>query len=257
MKAPKASAQPDATLVAERPGHFAVPAPVGAGNVVIEAGVNLQDDEAVRNRARTIVQTLSLPTAIARIGVLRTVELRVSMEYVREMTTISPGGSGTIRREGMRGVGIGTKVAIRELDGAAPEISAIFGLGLPFGNKAFIPPSVAPSFTLGMRSALSGETSLYYSVTAAWSGAAPAANGGYAIAVTDAITPALGGFLELYGSASPGALPNHSFGAGIGLLVAPQLQLDLHGARGLSSGAPRYSVSTGLALGIPGLFPAE
>ena len=58
--ASRALAQSQASVVAERPGHFVVPALAGAGNIVLEAGAGLQDDESVRNRARTIVTTLSI-----------------------------------------------------------------------------------------------------------------------------------------------------------------------------------------------------
>ncbi|MDB5036263.1 MAG: hypothetical protein JWQ98_3504 [Chlorobi bacterium] len=238
-------------IVAERPGHFLVPSLLNPLTVQLETGITVQRDESIFNGTRfNATQVHYLSTAL-RVGLLKTVEVRVLGEYLSDRVVENGKEAQARAREGINGLGIGAKIMIREEDGALPEASFLFQLGLPVGNSDFAPPFSAPSFTLGLHNTLSDALGLYYGLSGSWDGISAAGSGGYTVALTDAITPRIGGFIEAYGSFIPHSPPSHAIDAGLGIIIAPQLQIDLFGGKGITRNAPDLYFSAGICYRLP------
>ncbi|MEP7217282.1 MAG: transporter [Bacteroidota bacterium] len=236
-------------IVAERPGHFLVPTLITPLTIQLETGVTVQRDENVRNGTRFNATQVHYLTTAIRVGLLKTVEVRLLGEYLNDQ--LAENGKEVQAREGINGLGIGAKIMIREEDGALPETSFLFQLGLPVGNSDFAPPFSAPSFTLGLHNTLSDAFGLYYGVSGSWDGINAAGSGGYTVALTETITPKVSGFIEAYGTFIPHNPPSHAIDAGLGIIVAPSLQLDIFGGKGLTKHAPDLYFSAGICYRLP------
>ena len=102
-----------------------------------------------------------------------------------------------------------------------------------------------------MRNGLSSSLNLYYNIGAYWDGATPSGTGLYSLLLGASLSNSLSAFGELYGNLKTGALPLHAADAGLALVVAPNLQLDLYGGVGITTNAPDYFINAGISLRLP------
>lgn len=242
--APRSYAQAPPAIAADRPGQATVPTIAIPGSVELAMGVQLAADQPTEG---VKLQTHSLPFATARIGLLKTMELRFSGEFRSLNSTVAPSISDTTV-SGLASLTVGTKIGIAAEDEAIPELSLQMAIGLPVGSGTFRPASLAPSFAFLLHSTVVPDAlNLYANAGAAWDGANPEGFGTYAAALYYNITPAFSTFGEFYGAMAPQLLPTHSFDGGFAYLLNNNLQLDLFGGIGLAGNVADYSVSAGFA----------
>jgi hypothetical protein len=240
------------TMSTDRPGQSTPPGILTPGSVQLEAGLQLTGDKTGEGNAEIATKTLSIPAGLVRIGMLKTMELRLSTEFRSVTTTVGGSAGSDTTVSGLAGISLGTKVGITQEDGAIPETALLLMLGLPeIGNENFRPASVAPSFLLAMRNGLSSSLNLYYNIGAYWDGATPSGTGQYGLSLGASLSNSLSAFGELYGNLKTGAAPLHAADAGVALVVAPNFQLDLSGGAGITSNAPDYFISAGISLRLP------
>jgi hypothetical protein len=235
-------------ISADRPGQATPPSIMLPGCAQLEAGVQLASDKVGEGSRSVTTQTLSAPGALLRIGMLKSMELRLSTEY----RSVQPDQGPTIATSGVVGASIGTKLGVAQEEGAIPETAFLLTLGLPkIGSENFRPASVAPSFTFLMRNTLSNSASLYYNLGAFWDGTNPSGTGFYALSLGASLAGDLSGFAEVYGTMATGVRPAHAVDAGLSYIVVPNLQLDAFGGVGISPNAADYFVNAGLSVRLP------
>lgn len=242
-------AQAPPAIGADRPGQATVPTIAIPGSVEIAMGVQIAGDQPSEG---TKLQTMSLPFATARIGLLKAMELRLSGEFRSLNSTIDPALLDTTV-SGVASLTVGTKIGITAEDGAIPELSLQMTMGLPVGHETFRPANLAPSFAFLIHNTLIPDAlNLYVNAGAAWDGANPEGFGTYAAACYYNFTPALSAFGEFYGAMAPQLLPTHSFDGGVAYLVNNNLQFDLFGGIGLTDNATDYLISAGFGWRVIG-----
>jgi hypothetical protein len=235
------------TIATDRPGQTTPPAVQSPGTVQFELAAQYAGD-AVGEPATTFT-TLSVPSALVRMGVVDRMEIRIATEF-RSVRTEFESSDTTV--SGLAGVSIGTKVGVAAEEGAMPETALLVMLGLPqLGSETFRPIAVAPSMALSMRNALSSSVNLYYNVGAAWNGSSGAGTGLYSVLLSPAFTPEFYGFVEIYGALATGVPPMHAIDAGVAYVLAPNLQLDLFGGVGITEIATDYFANVGISLRLP------
>ncbi len=239
-----AAAQTPGPISTDRPGQATPPALLSPGFTQIEAGFQYAADGPEERR----VTTLGLPGAVIRIGMLERMELRLGGEF-RSLTTAIGDANTTI--SGAASLSLGTKIAIAAEEGAIPETAFLLTLGLPVGNEDFRPQSVAPTFALSTRNALSNTTNLYLNLGGSWDGLNGTGTGFYAALLGATLVGDLSGFAEVYGAFPPGASPVHAVDAGFAYAAAPNLQLDLFGGTGITDTATDFFVNAGISLRLP------
>ena len=234
----------------DRPGQSTPPSILMPGYAQIEAGAQMAGTAAGEESGATGMKIYSIPSALVRIGLLPTMELRLGAEYRSVRTTQETSGlDATVG--GIASLSIGTKIGITPENGSLPETAFLLILGLPYGDESFRPASVAPAFLLAMRSSLGGSLDLYYNLGASWDGSNGAGTGLYTLALSASLADDLSGFAELYGSLASGALPAHAADAGLAYVIAPNLQIDLYGGAGITAMAPDYFINAGVSLRLP------
>lgn len=242
--AERASAQDTPPPIAtDRPGQSTSPSVLGPGYIQLEAGGQIAG-------IAPGTESYALPSALARIGLLPAMELRLGAEYRSLRSTGGSSGAATAAN-GIASVSAGAKIAITPEKGAIPETAFLLTLALPYGSEEFRPAAVAPSFLLAMRSSLGGPFNLYCNLGGSWDGSNGAGTGLYTLALSATIAGDLSAFAELYGSLASGALPVHAADAGIAWVLSPDLQLDLSGGTGITPSAPEYFINAGLSLRLP------
>lgn len=238
------------SISTDRPGQGAPPSIVAPGTVQIEMGVQMTSDATSYEQVETTVRTLSAPTALARFGLLPTMELRLSTEFRNVGTMATPGELDTTIA-GVSGVGIGTKIGVTAEEGAIPETALLLTAALPVGSEAFHVSNVAPTIIFAMRNGLSGTTSLYYNLGATWDGTNGAGYGLYNVLLSNALTTSIGVFGEVYGTLATGFRPVHAIDLGAAYLLGNNLQLDLYGGIGITDNAPDYFAAGGISVRLP------
>ena len=238
------------SISTDRPGQATPPAILLPGSIQIEAGVQLTSDAATVEEVETTERTTSMPAALVRIGVLPTMELRLSTEVRSVGTSITPGTFDTTV-SGLSGVGLGIKIGVTAEQGAIPETAFLLTLALPVGEENFRVSNVAPTFLFAMRNGLSSTTNLYYNLGATWDGTNGAGYGLYNVLLSSSLTGSLGVFGEVYGTVATGRLPTHAADLGLAYLLGNNLQIDLYGGVGITDNAPDYFVAGGVSVRLP------
>lgn len=229
----------------DRPGQTTPPSVVRPGSVQIEAGFQMVGDRSGAGPTSIESRTLSLPGALVRIGALASTEVRLGAEFRSVTTTI---GDSDRAMRGVASVSVGAKVALAPEEGAIPEAAILTVFTLPVGSEPFQPESVAPICLLATRTSLSTSANLYCNIGGSWDGVNGAGTGVYAALLGATLSGDLSGFVELYGSFPAGLPPVHAADAGLALVLAPSLQLDIFGGVGMTDAAPDYFLNTGISV---------
>ena len=138
-----------APISTDRPGQSTPPGILTPGYVHLEAGFQLAGDKTGEGNTEITTQALSEPAGLIRIGLLKTMELRISTEFRSVKTTFGGSAGGDTTISGLVGISLGTKVGISQEDGAIPETALLLTLGLPeIGSEAFV-RQVLPEFPAG------------------------------------------------------------------------------------------------------------
>lgn len=231
-------------LSADRPGAANPPDVVGTGAVQVEGGVSF----ARQTHGRPNESTLTIPGALLRFGVLRTLELRLSADgYVLALR------EGAHDRSSGSDLVVGARAALFDQRSWLPGTALELDLSLPTGSAAVTSDGVDPTglllveWQLGERFVLDGNL-----------GFASVSPGPHASGRSFQVSPALSltfswsergsVFAEYYATfADHGVADQQAADAGLSWLLSDGLQLDLSASAGLDDAAPDFTISTGVA----------
>lgn len=233
----------------DRPDQTESSSVVTPGTVQIETGVVFEQDSEGEGASKVKTTVLSYPTTLVRIGLLKSMELRLVGSLASQ--TVKPEQGEEISASGVSEVEIGTKLYIAEEDGILPEIALNLHMALPIGDDAFRIPSAAPHFRFLFSHTLSDMFGIGYNIGGEWDGATPAGSLVYTLSLAAGLTDELGCFAEVFGSKPSEQDVNMAFDAGVTYLLSPNFQLDASFGVPLTDDAPVTFVSAGVSLRLP------
>lgn len=229
-----------------RPGITESGGVVGRGIVQIEMGLDYEEARADASRVRS----LSLPSALIRLGISPRLELRLAGGAFSEWVPSRPGS----RQTGVGDLTLGGKVILLRESPGGIELAALPGVSLPTGGEGFTSDAVVPSMGVSMAKALPADFGLGGLYTAA------ADADGDERVLAQAASAALGhdliggwaGFVELaVEKPARGADADWLFNSGVSRIVGERVQIDAQIGHGLTDGAPAWTASVGVVLRHP------
>lgn len=239
---------PPPELVTDRPDQTESAAVVPSKSVQIETGFVLEND-----RTNTMdLTSYTLNTTLVRIGILQTLELRLGLEYMRQIEKNLVNDVTSVD-QGFSPLSAGFKIKISEEEGWMPAMAFLAGITLPAtGDKHYRPTYSVPSMRLAFAHTLTERLSLGYNLGAEWNSDEPIPSWFYSAALGFALLPKVGVYVESYGFIpEEGNISEHLVDAGITYLVTPNFQLDVSAGAGINPGAYDSFVSAGFSLRLP------
>lgn len=224
-----AAAQGVPELITDRPDYTESPVVVPKGSVQLEIGAT-QTFNSGEERA------LVLPEALIRWAPLSWMELRFMLpDYVT---------TGGVSRFG--DAGIGTKIGFGSVIGW--DVAAILGVSLPTGADGLSSERFDPEALLTIGRDFGDSWSMGLQGSMLWLSEAADAEFAANLVVGTDIAGSFGTFLELSALVPPGSdlqlLLHHGYTVGISSVV----QLDVHGAVGLTEPSPTFLIGAGAAI---------
>jgi len=235
-------------MITDRPDQTESAAVVPSKSVQFETGFVLEND-----RTNTMELTsYTLNTTLVRIGILKTLELRLGLEYMRQIEKNLVNDVTSID-QGFSPLSAGFKIKIAEEQGWMPAMAFLAGITLPAtGDKHYRPTYSVPSMRLAFAHTLTERLSLGYNLGAEWNSDEPIPSWFYSAALGFALFPKIGVFIESYGFLpEEGKLSEHLVDAGITYLLTPNFQLDLSAGAGVNPGAYDSFFGAGFSLRLP------
>jgi Putative MetA-pathway of phenol degradation len=232
-----AAQEPEAPLVANRPGFSSVAEVVPRGDLELNAGVGWSRVEQA--------ETTSLGQVLLRAGLVRNVEVRLGLNSW--ITTDSPAGDV----EGVEDPFVGVKIGLAPGAGRKPQSALIVEATLPAGSAAVGEDALQGKGTLVLAWNLSRRVHLDSNYAAA---SLSDAGDRYAelstsFAFSISLVGKLAAYLEYAGFAPlEASRPDRHFGfAALTYLPSPRCQLDLGAGRGFNAENPDWWLSAGVA----------
>ena len=231
-------------ISADRPGFATPPGVLGPGLIQVEGGVTVSVDTAGDRQERT----LTFGSPVIRIGVGRSVELRVAGDGF-----LSRSNDGVGRdTNGWSDLAIGAKLALVHEGRIVPAISLLPSISVPTGNRTFTSSTYDPSLAVAGLKTLPAGLSLVGTVSGASISEERVRRGRYtsAIALWFPAPARSAGYIEMYAvtSAGPGSTSTRIYDAGLTHNFGRNLQIDIEAGRQMYAGAPCWFVATGFAL---------
>lgn len=255
----EAAAQEPGPLVTDRPDQTESTGVVAPGFVQLELGWTVSDasDDLSETRTHT------LPEALARIGVLPGLELRIALPGWSSVETGIDGAD--LQTDGFGDASLGLKWGLTAGRGTVPAVALLAGATLPTGEEGFSSERVDPSMRVALSSDLADRLSLGWNLGwARMTEQLPGPEDGglvsdaqtdffYTLSLGIGLADRLGLYLESFGFLGVEEVrpSRHSVDGGFTLLVADNLQLDLRAGAGLDEHADDWFLGAGLSVRLP------
>ncbi len=241
-------------LITDRPDQVDSPFIVPRGLFQIEGGAT----HGERDMAGEQVTLQAFPTALLRLGLTESFELRLGVPGIQIQQTDS--GTGETREDGLVDATLGAKFKIVGQSGAVPQTAFVGTLIVPSGSDEFTSDRVDPGFRFAFGNSLSETVALTYNLGMFWLSQRNSADQldtrsffDWAITASVSATSKLGLFGELFGvtGISAETRPVNSTGAGVTYLLTPRLQVDGRVTVGLSRTALDWTAGLGVSYRFP------
>jgi hypothetical protein len=218
----------EGAIVAERPSFSTSPDATPAGHVTVEAGVEYGRDD----RGGSEIDRVTLPFALARLGLVRSLELRLGWSGYSEIRQAGR------QRDSLADPSIGFKWQLNEGRAGVPRTGLVFDVGIPVGEGTGT-DEVTLTTALAWSHGITDSIGLFGTSTIG----TPQGVRGDAIESTHAAGVGLalgagwGTFAEYFATVDDARRNTHTLDAGITFLVTNDLQLDGIVGVGLDDGA--------------------
>ena len=234
-------------LITDRPDQTESSSVVPLGALQIETGFIMENDETglTKQKLYTVNSTLF------RYGLLKNLELRLGLEYLKDRVEIKNPNTVNII-SGLSPLYTGFKIKIAGENGWVPEIAFLGGLILPFtADEDYKPSYASAAMRFAFSHTLSDRFSIGYNLRAEWDGESAIPEYFYSLALGFGLTHLLGIYVESYGFVSQENDNHHHLDAGFTYLLLPNLQLDISGGLGINVEAIDNFFSLGLSCRLP------
>jgi len=224
--------------------------PINTGRPDQTTGTNvvpqhtLQLESGLRYQHGRTVRAYNYPTLMARYGLFKQLELRVSAS-VQDSVPVD-------NRRHPWGIGppeLGARLHLWQQHGLLPEAAFTAAATLPVGKEALRPSSPEARLRLGFTNSLTSKLALTYTYGYGW--LPDAREQKYALKLGATFSDRLSGYGEFFGTTTSGSSPDNEADAGLLWLLKPNLQLDIAAGIGLSRAAPSFFVTTGFSIRLP------
>lgn len=256
----EADRPPPPELVTDRPDATESAATVPRGLWQLETGALFSTESA----GRVEVEVIEAPGTLLRIGLTRSLELRLGWAGWVE-TELDPaprrfGGDGV---DGAGDAEVGAKLSLWDEAGRRPQAALLASVSVPVGDEGISSERYDPSLLGAFSWTLTDRLSLGTNFGVRWetepspTGDETFANLAASAALGIGLTPRLGAFVELFGSEPLESAPGVPGGAAVSAdggftwLVRPNLQLDLFAGAGITDEADDSFVGAGLSVRWP------
>ncbi len=235
-------------LVTDRPDVTESAIVVPVNSVQVETGFNFQKQKFTQNLQGTEVDNLTFASTLIRYGINEKIELRFGGEYLSSKTTIEE-LSSTI--SGVTGLFVGTKFNIWNNHEIINDLAIILEANLPYGNNNLRPEKIEPVITvsasqdffevfsfglnLGFENNSSLSKNIYY----------------YSSSISMGLDQRVSMYMEIYGDATNGFYPRHSFDGGFTYLHKHNLQLDISAGMLLFNDESEWFGGFGICIRLP------
>jgi hypothetical protein len=221
----------DGEMVADRPGFGESASVVGRGRVQLETGLTW-------TRVDREVRVFDLPQALVRIGLGRSLEIRVlASDWLRGE---GPGGT----ESGWSDTSIGFKWHVAQ---GRNDLSLRGVVYLPNGSTAWSDESTDPEGAVAWSCGLSAEWSLGATVGGRRFGFLATTSLSPSVSIGRTLGPHASTFVEYGASVAEGSRPLHRIDHGYAWLPNPDTQLDMSLGLGLSNAAPDFFLGFGFS----------
>ena len=230
-------------LATDRPGQSESAIILPAGFFQIETGY-------VHEFVTSDISNIYYNTTVLKYGLAESVEIRLGMNYLKNIERWNGGDTKFITR-GFTPVVISSKVHIVREKGICPEVAFYAGIGLPgTGKSQFMTSYLAPSLKVAAMHTIGSNFSLVYNIGTLWDGETAQSTGIYTVSLGMSVSEGIGVFIENYAYFRKGFFDIRS-DTGITWLLKKNLQVDLSGGLGLNSKAPNGFISCGISWRVP------
>ena len=245
-----AIAQESDPLITDRPDQTESATTVASGKVQIEMGGSVEIDTLEANAQRDLV-VMSAPGLLVRIGLAKSLELRVGTAFTRtsydQFDPNSPGGVGTRFASSQLEGHLGGKVSIFENGDEGFTSALLGGVSLPLAGedgpvsaelRASVAQDISSIFSLGLNLGGTwiegGDVGMFYTLVTGI-----------------ALNESFGTFVELYGDMPWQDDAAQAFDTGLTWGVLENLQLDIAAGFGLNREAADAMFGLGFSWRLP------
>lgn len=233
-------------MVTDRPDQTESPSVVLPGWVQIETGILWETEEVREGTLRSRTRRLQYPAALARIGLIDPLELRLTGQFETENTTSN--GKKTASRESiLTGFGGKFRLTVPALEGWIPETAVIAHLERESGGEVNGSGNWVSRVLLAMARDVSDRFSSGWNLGSEWRRGESRASIIYTLALGVDLFGKGGGFVEIFGTMMDGSGATVHFDAGLTLFVLPDLQLDTSAGFAMAGASPDGFLSVGLS----------
>ncbi|MBY0587197.1 transporter [bacterium] len=240
----------DDAIVTDRPHLSEASSLVGLGVWQIESGYTYFGN----NNHDTRTNTSSLPETLLRAGLfVPWFEFRLGANFFNERTWHSDGSRDS--NAGFDDLYLGAKLGLFQQRGWLPEVAIFPQTRVPVGQRELSDHAWLPGFNLAYSWVITDWLELECNTQL--NRRREESGGFYAEVIQTAnfeyqFTERLGGFTEWFGAMPNGADdsatgPVHYFHAGLVYLITPNIQVDVHAAKGLSDHSNDFFAGPGLS----------
>jgi hypothetical protein len=215
-------------------------------SVVLPNSIQLETGYVYTHDKAGSLNRQNYATTLIRIGVLKSIELRViAGEYEQTKTTFH---DSVFSAGGFAPIEIGTKISICEENGILPQTVLLGHLTLPIGDEKYITKNaVSPDFRFSMSHTLTKKLSLGYNLGMEWENNSEFPIYVYTATIGADLSSEIGAYIETFGNFAYSALPECYFDLGFTYSIFPNLQLDAAAGVGLNEFSNDYFISAGFS----------
>lgn len=244
-------------IITDRPDRTESVETVGKNKFQIETGLEYSFSKTeldVFFPGTLSIKTITIPTTLVRIGVLKNLELRLGFDFDYVTSTLDFSSqpefsSSQTTSLTLNPPTIGAKFEVAKGKGIVPDFSVLGSVKIPnVGDEVKQVKYFTPEFVLLFSNEINERIGIGYNIGVEWSDDLEEKNYFYSVSAGYSITPKLGTFFELYGDLKTDIKnSSQNIDGGFSYLIKNNLQVDIYGGIGLTDDTNNFILGTGIA----------